>query len=272
MKPRTLEEILKDYQRSDTLSKRDLDTVPTNTRAGFETQIRHAKDQLPRLRVEYLTRILKKATGFFLEGSEDKVKKFTAISVANGAFQVDATEIFEKLADQVQGSIGSRREFSVTQTSLLNHALTELVEKTGYDGKAERVTVNDLRVVSDRRKLVAYIRELVTRTNGAVPSRAYAQASLVDQALKTEFAGKHLVAVVRNASAADRAALASIFTKAVTVNLDDVSLEQIDEKFARDTLVGTQKSKSTSESKDETQSLLSAEPQAQQNPTQPPTQ
>jgi hypothetical protein len=219
--PRTLHDILKDYKQAEKFSKESPEQYPPPGRPGIEVRIRQSKANLPKLRLEYLTAILKSSFGFFLEG-EDEAKKdaFTAISVENGAFSVDADSIYQKLADATERSMGARKEFSVTQVGLMDHALRELVEKTGYDGAINRTTITELRAVPDRERLLRYIREIVARSNGSTPAVVSAQSDIVGQALSKEFSGKRLVVVVRNASAMNRAALNGIFTRSTTVDVD----------------------------------------------------
>ncbi len=238
-KLRTLEAVLTEYEKADRLSKRDLDSVPAATRAGHATVIREAKDKLPTLRIEYLNAILKNAVGFFVEGDPVKAETFAKISAENGAFSLNAATIFEVLADQIQGTMGGKREFSVTQVGQLDTALKTLVEKTGYKGSLTRTSISELRVVPTRKHLVDYIKELVTRTNGSTPSAVSVQDALVNQAMKARFAGKRLVAVVRNANLTDRAALMGMFARVVKVDVDEA--EQIDEKFARNVIEGALK-------------------------------
>lgn len=234
-KPRTAEDVLKDYTRADRLSKRSVEEVPLPGRPSIEMQIRQSKDNLPKLRLEYLNVILRSSYGFFVEGTDDaKKQKFVDIALDNGALLVDADAVFQKLADQTQHSIGPSKEFSVTQVGLLDHALRELVEATGHDGTLNRTTINELRVVKNREKLVDYIRELVTRSNGAVPAVVAAQSEIIRQAIAREFAGKRLVVVVKRASAFNRTALAGLFTKSTTVDTDAV--EEVDEAYAEDVI------------------------------------
>ncbi len=238
-KPRTLDDVLADYEKAERLAKKNLDTVPAQSRVGWATTINQAKAKLPSLRMEYLTGILKNAVGFFTDGPADRAEQFSKIATENGVFEVNAVTIFEVLADQIQGTLGGKREFSVTQRGQLDTALRTLVEKTGYTGSLNRISQSDLRVVPTREKLVEYIKELIANSNGSTPSVVSAQDSLISQALKARFAGKTFVVVVRNTSSIDRAALAGLFTKVVRVDLDGV--DEIDEKFARYTIEGALK-------------------------------
>jgi hypothetical protein len=228
--PRTLDEILKDYKQTEKFSKQSSESFPLPGRPGIEVRIAQAKVKLPKLRLEYLTRILRSSFGFFLEGDETKGAAFAKIALDNGAVLVDADEIFIKLADAIQYSIGPNKEFSITQTGLMDHALRELVEKTGYDGTLNRTQITDMRVVNTREKLVNYIRELVARNNGSTPVTVCAQSDIVAQALAKEFNGKRLVVVVKNASSNTRAPLAGLFTKSTNVDLD--SIEDVNEETA----------------------------------------
>jgi hypothetical protein len=219
-----LDELLKNYSRTEKLSKRSVESVPLPARPGIEMQVRQSIAALPKLRLEYLTRILRSSFGFFLEGvDEEKNNAFTKIALDNGAVLVDADALFQKLAKEVQYSLGPSKEFSITQIGLMDHALRELVEATGYDGTLNRTVISELRVVKDRERLVSYIRELVARSNGSTPVTVTAQSDIVRQALEQQFAGKRLVVIVRNASAQNRAALAGLFTKVTNVDLDSVT-------------------------------------------------
>jgi len=225
MSNRMLSDILKDYQRADKTAKRSPEEVPLPGRPSVEIAVTRAKLALPKLRIEYLTRILKSSYGFFLEG-EDKEKNdaFTKIAVENGAVVVDAGAIFEKIADVVQPTLGPSKEFSITQISLMDHTLQELVESTGFEGSLNRTQIKELRVVKDRERLVDYIRELVAASNASVPVTVTAQSDIVKQALAQEFDGRRLVVIVRNAAAGNRAALAGLFTKVKTVDLDQAEV------------------------------------------------
>lgn len=234
--PRTLENILTEYKRAEEVSKRNLDTVSPSTRPAHEAAVRKAKSELPQLRVEYLTAISKSAYGFFVDGDQAKVDKFVEIARENGAFLVDADAIFRELAKRVQPSLGGRKEFSVTQVSLLDYALRELVEATGYEGKLNRISISEVRVTSNEEQLVKYIRELVARTNGSTPSAVYAQSEIVRQAFEAGFTKRNLVVVVKNATQLDRAALHGLFTKTTRVDVDSVA--EVDERFAKDSIMG----------------------------------
>ena len=233
--PRTPEDVLKDYTRANRLSKRSVEEVPLPGRPAIEMQIRQSKENLPKLRMEYLKVILKSSYGFFLEGEDDaKKQKFVDIALENGVLLVDADAVFQKLADQVQYSIGPSREFSVTQVGLLDHALRELVEATGHDGVLNRTTISQLRIVKNREKLVDYIRELVANSNGAVPVVVAAQSEIIRQAIDREFAGKRLVVAVKRADAFNRVALAGLFTKNTTVNVDEA--EEVNEAYVEEVI------------------------------------
>lgn len=229
---RTLDDILKDYNRTEMLSQRNPEAFPLPGRPGIEMQARQAKIQLPKLRLEYLTTILKSSFGFFVEGDADKAQAFTDIAVSNGAVVVDADSLFQKLTAAVERSIGPSKEFSITQVGLMDHELRELVEKTGYDGQLNRTQIYQLVVVQTRERLTQYIRELVARSNGSTPVTVCAQSDIVAQALKNKFSGRRLVVVVRNASPTSRAPLAGLFTKSTNVDVD--AFDKMDEETANE--------------------------------------
>lgn len=228
---RTLRDILKDYSQAEKFSKQNPEAFPLPARGGIEMRVRQAKDKIPKLRLEYLSAVLKSSFGFFLEGADEAKKDaFSKIAVENGAVTVDADAVFKALADATERTMGPSKEFSVTQVSLMDHALNELVEATGYDGTLNRTTLSELRVVKDRDRLLRYLRELVARSNGSTPVTVQAQSDIVKQAISKEFTGKRLVVVVRNAAPTTRAPLSGIFTRNTTVDVD--SLPEVTEEVA----------------------------------------
>jgi len=236
---RTVETILRDYQAAEAVSKRNMDTVPLKTRSGHEAAIKRAKLELPKLRVEYLTAISKKAYGFFVSGDKDKAEKFVKIAAENGAFVVNAATIYEVLADKIQFSIGGRKEFSVTQVGILERELRDLVVSTGYTGPLGKVAISSLRVVSNREQLVSYVRDLVMKSNGNMPAAVHAQSEIIRQALAQEFNKQRLVVVVTGATNLDRQALTGLFTKISLVDVD--SVDEVTERFAKDSIMGVLK-------------------------------
>lgn len=233
---RTTKTILEDYKRVELISKRDLNMVDPRTRPGHEAAMRKARLDLPKMRIEYLSAISKKSFGFFVSGDAEKAQKFATIAAESGAFTVNAAAIFDVLADRIQPSIGGRKEFSVTQVGLLDQGLRELVQKTGYSGTLNRVDIKSIRVVSNREQLVAYIRELVMRTNGTTPSAVFAQGEIIRQALAQDFTGQRMVVTVLNATNLDRTALSGLFTKTAMIDVD--SVEAVNERFAKDSIMG----------------------------------
>jgi len=237
MNPRTLSDILLDYQKATKLAAKDLDSVPEIVRPAHAVAIRGAKDSLPRLRHEYFERIMKNAYGFFVTGDEEKGEQFAKIAADSGAIVIDGDAIFKDVANRIQPTIGGRREFSVTQESHLNEALRELVEATGHEGKMNRVSIKELRVIATKEALVEYVRELITRYNATTPVQFRMQADITAQALLKNFAGKNLVVVIRGS--VTNAPAATFFKRVTKVDVD--SVDEVNEKFARDTIMGVLK-------------------------------
>lgn len=234
MTPRTLSDILTDYQKATKQAAKDLDAVPEATRPAHAVAIRAAKDALPRLRSEYFQRIMKNAYGFIVTGDEEKSKQFTQIAAESGAIVIDGDALYNDLANRIQPTIGGRREFSVTQEGHLNEILRELVEATGHEGKLNRVSIKELRVIPTKERLVEYVRELVMRYNGTLPAQFRMQADITAQALLKGFAGKNLVVVIQGSSV--NAPAANFFKRVTRVDVDAV--DEVNEKFARDTIMG----------------------------------
>ena len=242
MTPRQLPEILKEYKETAKLAQTNLDAVPAATRPGFAVAIRQAQERLPSLKAEYLARELKNSVAAFAVGDEAKQVKFADVSrEVGGTITVDARAAYEKMAKKVEPSIGRSREFSMYQSSLLDQALKELAEDTGYTGKFETVKFRQLKIVNTHEELVDYIRELVFASNGVTPAIIAAQNTILTESLKNDFTGKVLAVVVVNSEPIDRQAIGSMFTKTAEARVDEV--EEVDERFARTVFEGKPKEK-----------------------------
>jgi len=237
MSNKTLDEVLTEYDKADKLSRKDPDSVPAATRPGFEISIRRAKDALPGLRAQYTSLIMKNSIGLFLQGEEANVQKFMTAAVIEGAIHLNAGELFEKLVDVIQPTMGGRREFSVTQVGLLDNTLRELCEKAGHKAPLNRTNLTNLRVVQSRAKLVDYVRQLVFENNGNIPSLTAGQSTITMKALKKQFKDRRLVVVVTGAGSQDRGAIASLFTKSTNLSVDPPQGEEVDARFARERIM-----------------------------------
>jgi hypothetical protein len=230
--PRQLPEILAEYRSAKDKADRNLDSVPESTRPGFGIAKRKAQEAIPNLKAEYLTRLLKNSVAAFAVGDDGKARQFATVAAkVGGTITVDARAPYEKMADRIAPSIGRSKQFSVDQASLLDQALKELAQDTGYLGKFENTSFRTLKVIPDRDSLVDYIRELVTASNGLTPAIIAAQNQILNESLKVGFDGKTLAVVVINAEPIDRQAIASMFTKTLEARVDEA--EAIDERFAR---------------------------------------
>lgn len=242
--PRQLPEILADYTSAKKKADRDLDSVPESTRAGFGIAKRKAAEAIPNLKAEYLTRALKSSIVAFAVGDEAKAKEFADVaSKVGGAITVDARAPYEKIAQRIAPSLGRSKQFSVDQAHLLDQALKELAEDTGYLGKFESTKIRTLKVIANSDVLVDYVRELVFASNGVTPSVIAAQNQILNQALKAGFEGKVLAVVVLNAEPIDRQAISSMFTKVLEAKVNEA--EAIDERFARNVFEGSSRKGAT---------------------------
>ena len=89
-------------------------------------------------------------------------------------------------------------------------------------------------MVPTKDQLVEYVRELVTRFNSTVPAQFRMQADITAQALSKGFAGKNLIVVITGDPT--NVPAANFFKRVTKVDVD--SVPEVDEKFARDTIMG----------------------------------
>lgn len=117
-----LETSLKEYNDNLALANINLDDVPVKVRAGKESQKRDALSNVEDFRDRYGAALRKAAFGLALSGpgSEEFIR--VAKEEAD-VLVVDGSELYKRIADRVAPSMGTNREFGVSQYSAV---ITEL--------------------------------------------------------------------------------------------------------------------------------------------------
>jgi hypothetical protein len=213
---RTIEVILNDLKAALQAANIDLDGVPARSLPSFEMSKRQATDDAVVLKKEYVTRIMGISRAFVTTGDPQKALEYAAVAAREGAtITVDAQELYKKIADRVEPSLGSTREFTVNQLFLLHRALEVMAAELGLsDLSAPRL--RELRVCATAADTTAYIRELVRGSCGDVLNLTYLQSVIGDRALEMDFKGQLLPIVLLNVDGED---LRGMFRQAKLVPL-----------------------------------------------------
>ena len=117
-----LEASLKEYNDTLALSNLNLDDVPRNVRAGRESQKRDAAANLELVRDRYAAALRKATFGIAVVGPG--TEEFVKIAKEEAeVLVVDGTELYRRITDRVAPSMGTNRDFGVSQYSAV---ITEL--------------------------------------------------------------------------------------------------------------------------------------------------
>lgn len=226
---RTVEAVYTEYAMALAAAELDLDTVSSRVRAGFEMAKRGAQERLPALALEYRSVIFSNARGFFPNGSPENVAKYVAISnkeVAGGVIVADANELYTKMAERIQLSMGASREFGSTQMVLLIEEIRQKSFDCGFpEPKSPEMT--DIRRLDTLADLADYVRQLVRTTCSDSLNSSYIGYTVAQKALKAAMTGA-LPVVVINTTSADRIALAPSFAASKSFSVDE---GEVDEEF-----------------------------------------
>lgn len=226
---RTTEDILKELKVVKKSANLDIDVIPQHIRPGHEMAKREANEKLPRLFREYLDTVFKSARGLFPNGSEDNTKQYVEVAKKEGGIVVvDGGEMYRNMAKQIEPSIGSSRDFGVTQLQLLMAMVRVISNDIGFQEPVPP-TMTELRACTTFEDLVEYVRILCERAMGNKLYVSYVTFKVADAALEADFAGKVLPVAITHTTSADRAVLASLFVANTSFNLDDA--DEIDAKY-----------------------------------------
>ncbi len=214
-----IETIVADYESVLALSRKNVEDVPFNVRAGWGGRIQDAQQALPGLRAELLkSTIPDRLVGVFASGDAAKVALAVTCISENGGIVLDAGKLYTDLALDLELSYGQDREFRTSQFGLLMQEYATLARHYGYD-TASALTFRG-KVCSTVQASAAHIRTLV---RGAIKDELNIQALkdvVLDTVVKHNLVGAQVPVLVVNAPAEEQAVLASFFCRSSTYEFD----------------------------------------------------
>lgn len=143
----------------------DLEAIDFRVRPGMATRRKAAINELPHASAQYRSILRENTYAILVVGPEDKAAKFLdVVEEEDSSVVIDnANEVYESLADEVEPSIGSRREWTINQDMLLDAALAELLTDMGA---WEPLEINiGTYIVPTREDTVREIRRAITKVS-----------------------------------------------------------------------------------------------------------
>ncbi len=228
---RDLKSLVKELALNQKRASVDLEAIPWQTRASIQNMKMDAVEKVSKLKEEYFRKVRSNTFGLFLFGDTDRVETFTSIAAEEaGVLTVKGDAIYQTLAAKIEPSLSNGREFGPTQLQGLIEGLRDLNMEMGIR-TMQMPKLAEMSVINNRTQMVGYIRKLVQNVVGDDLLRMNVDQKINQAAVDTEFAGKLLPVAVTGLDREEIAALASLFTNAVTVEVGTSEDGAVDQKY-----------------------------------------
>lgn len=194
MQKRNLALVLQEMEAAKKAADIDLEKVPFKNRASLSIAKTDATVKLKSLREEYAALLRERVVTVFVAGSKEDCQLFAQISDAQqGTLSISADAMYEKMAADIEPTIGAQRMFGGTQ---LQH-LIRSVEDCGRQANLGFLQVPrliDVIVVKPPVTTMSVVKDLVTSQLGHDLNARWIESKITEMAIEEEF--EKLVPVV----------------------------------------------------------------------------
>lgn len=196
MSKRNLFSILQEMTETAKVAATNLDTVPYKNRASAAIAKNDAETKLKALREEYTAQLRERVLTIFVVGSKEDCAIFTKIATDEAdVLSIDADAMYEKMAADVEPTIGAQRMFGGTQ---LQHLIRSL-EQRGREANAGFLPVPrilDVVVVNPPVTTKAVVKDIIVSQIGVDLNARWIEAQIVELAIAAEYGEKFVPVVV----------------------------------------------------------------------------
>lgn len=194
---------MKEYKEAEEFSKKDLASWPRNTLPGAQMRQRECRDLMAK--IEGLYSDVLRAGAFTMfplveDGKPETLEQFLrAVRETANPLVFSARTLYQKLADDIEPTLGDRRTFGITQVVRLVTLLTDLGRDLGFRNIPLPQQL-DMVHCSTGDDLVAHVRLLVRSMNGDALNRAYIESEIVKRALSIRYTRSIVPVVITDAT------------------------------------------------------------------------
>lgn len=204
-------------------ANKKLDEIPASVQGAWSSAIRSAKDELQGVRAEYRQVLLSNAVAILVGGDSAKVTEFVALAKEEGGIVVDATALYERLAEGIEQTLSDQRQWGIHQSHMLHKLLQEVMTELNLTELPMPARTPDV-VVPTLQDVVDHVRHLIVDGVGNELNALYLEEETAKRAFEIRYIGSTAPVILVNAQANEAAALAKSFGKgeaSVTINSDD---------------------------------------------------
>lgn len=205
------------------------------TRAGISVAIQNAKDSLPGLLKQYESALLKHGVAIFLFGSKEKTAEFARLVVDMGeAVAVDAGEMYRRLAEALERSLGASREVGTTQLSVLQTRLADIGREVGWIVRPNVSKQPTFGVLTDLESIMNWVRYVSELQVGESLAVEYIRRKFVTEAEKIRYMLNVAPVIFVNATPEEANKLGPMFGKG-SANIDIPEDAVVDQEYVNST-------------------------------------
>lgn len=197
------------------LLARPIEEVATRNRAGHEILRRSVSDELPQLMKDLrVATIPHRLIGVFATGDADTISA-AAATIADGGLVIAADEVWRKVADPVETSLGPQRRWGVHQWYLVQRGVAEVARELGHSEMQSLPNPNEIQT-TDVDGLVDEIRKIVAASTVADIQVRYIEDQLVRAVCDNRLTATAVPVLVVGASEDERRTLVRFFVRSQT--------------------------------------------------------
>jgi hypothetical protein len=236
-----LKELAKELALNMKRASVDLEAAPWQTRSSLTNMKREAEEKVERLKTEYYRRVRSNTFGIFLFGDADRIATFVKIAGEEaGVLEVNGGEIYQKLGDSIEPSLGASREFGPSQLQRLIGGLQGVRQDLDIRSMA-MPDIEAVTAVADKQELISYVRKLVQKVVGDDLVRVFVDKRINDLAIQTEFSANVLPLAVTGLDREEISALVPLFTNSVSVEVGTSEDGEVNKEYVLNQLESLKK-------------------------------
>ncbi len=230
-----LQKLIAQIDENQVIASTDLEGYDYKKLPGMTMRVREATEALESLRGSYSEYVTANSFLLFVTGPKDAIEEYVRVAEEEGGtITVSAAGLYRDIAKAVSPSIGDRRQFGVTQLSLLLQELGEI----GMRLKIRSIptpNLEDVANVPTDDDVANQIRDIVRKSSGDLVNTAYLKDSIVQAALEIRYTQVVVPVVITDATAEELKTLPELLdTPHLLITLENkesVTTEKIIETF-----------------------------------------
>jgi hypothetical protein len=165
----------------------DIIDVPQETRPAMMMRQRECRDEVVTLMDSYTELLRGNAFIIFPQGEPADIDTFIRLAGEEAdTISISAETLYARLATFVEDSMGTRRQFGITQLGLLIDGVTQIARELKLSN-LKSPTITDVEVCSSRDSLIQTVRRIVRAAAGDDINKAFVARQLTEKAREIRY-------------------------------------------------------------------------------------